>query len=95
MSLASKPRKVKPKAKVQELKFVQSVSRRGVDTLKAEEVKTPRRKSQKATSSSQHAESSSPTKRIKLDPQDTEPILFEFKGPEDDEKRRTLVFHLP
>jgi hypothetical protein len=48
----SKPRKVKPKGKVRELKFVQSISRRGVDTLKAEEVETPRHQSEKATSSS-------------------------------------------
>jgi hypothetical protein len=92
MSFASKPRKIKPKGQVRELKFVQSISRRGHDTLKAEEVKTPRRK---ATSSSRQTQSSSPMKRLKLEPHDAEPTLFDFQGPEDDEKRRTLVFHVP
>lgn len=74
---------------------MQTVSRRGADTLKAEEVKTPRRESQKASTSKRQNQSSSPTKRTKLEGYDTEPIPFHFLGPEDDMRRQTLVCHLP
>jgi hypothetical protein len=95
MVFASKHTKVKPKGLIRELKIVQTVSRCGLDTIKAEEVKTPRRKSGKASSSSQLNPLSSPTKRPKLDAYDTKPIPFDLRGAEDDKKRQTLVFHLP
>ena len=94
MSLASKRRKVKSKGTVQELKIVHSVSRRGADTLKAEEIKTPRRESEKVSSSSQLNQSSSPIKRLKLDGLDDGLIPCDLEGPDDDKKRRTLVFLL-
>jgi hypothetical protein len=95
MSFASKSRKVKAKGTVRELKIVQSVSRRGADTLKTEEVKTPRRESQRASSSSRLNQTSSPTKRPKLEAFDNEPIPFDLEGPEVTKKRQTLVllFH--
>ena len=94
MSLASKRRKVKSKGIVQELKIVHSVSRRGADTLKAEEAKTPQHESQKASSSSRLNQSSSPIKRLKLDGLDDELILCDLEGPDDYKKRQTLVFLL-
>lgn len=96
MSLSSKPRKVKAKGAVRELKIVQSVSRRGADTLKAEEVTTPRRETGKAPKSSHPNQTSSPRKRLKLSGFDGEPIPchFEdhFEGHDDHDRRSTLVF---
>ena len=95
MSFASKPRKVKPKGMLKELKIVHSVSRRGVDVLKAEVMKTPRHKSQKSPSSSRINHSSSPIKRQKaddLEPFDAEPIPFHLEGHDEYKKRQTLVF---
>ena len=40
MSLSSKPKKIIPKGGCQELKVVKTVSQKGYDTLKTEEVKT-------------------------------------------------------
>ena len=86
MSLASKPRRVKSKGVVRELKIVHSVSRRGSDTLKAEEIKTPQRESQKSSSSSRLNQSSSPNKRRKLDEFDAEPIPCHLEGLDDYKK---------
>jgi hypothetical protein len=94
MTKSSKPKKVKPKGTVRELKLVESVSRNGYDILKTEEVKTPKRNSKKAPSTSQQHGSSSPTKRQKLEPFDLEPIPFDLEGPELTNKRPTLVFLL-
>jgi hypothetical protein len=95
MSLASKPRNVKAKGAVRELKIVHSISRRGADTLKAEEVKTPRRDSKKGSSSSRLNQLSSPTKRPKRDGLDAESIPFALEGPDEYKRRQTLVFPLP
>jgi hypothetical protein len=93
MSLA-KPRKVKLKSTVRELKIVHSVSRDGVDILKAEEIKTPRPKPQKSSSTSRLSQSSSPKKRLKLDDFEAEPIPCSFEGSDDYKKGQTLVFLL-
>jgi hypothetical protein len=92
MSFASKPKKIKAKGTLRELKFINSVSRRGADVVKAEEVKTPQRVTQKESSSSQVNQSSSPTKRRKLDGWDYEPIPCRLEGTNGDKERQTLVF---
>jgi hypothetical protein len=96
MSLSSKPKKIKPKGTFRELKIVQTVSRKGFDTIKTEEVKTPRRgtKNGPSTSHPNHP-SSSPTKRPKLEPFDKEPIPWSMEGPDASGKRQTLVFVYP
>lgn len=91
MPLVSKLKKVKREGTVQELKIVHSVTQRGADTLRAEEIKTPRHESQRATSSSRLNQSSSPIKCLKLDGLDAEPIPFDLEGPDDYGKRQTLV----
>ena len=91
MSLISQARKVKQKGTVREHKIVPSVTRRGLDTLTTEEVQTPRRESQKASPASRINQSSSPTKRPKLDGFDAEPLPCHFGGPDDYDTRRTLV----
>ena len=85
MSVSSKPKKIKPKGTVRELKLVQSISRFGSDTIKAEEDKAPWHGSGKATSSS-------PTKRPKMETFDSEPIPCNLEGPDVSKKRQTLVF---
>jgi hypothetical protein len=93
MSLSSKPKKIKPKGVCQELKVVQTVSRKGYDAIKMEEVKTPRRDARNGPSTGQPQQPSrSPTKRPKLEPFDTEPILFDLEGLGTSGKRQTLVF---
>jgi hypothetical protein len=93
MSLSSKPKKIKPKGGCQELKVVQTVSRKGYDTIKTEEVKTPRRDAKNGLSTSQPQQPSrSPSKRLKLDPFDAEPIPLNMEGPGTSGKRQTLVF---
>lgn len=87
MPLASKPKKVKPKGVVRELKIVHTVSRRGADTVKTEEVKTPWHESRKTSSSSQLNQSSSPVKRPKFGGSDAEPIPCYLEG----RKQPTLV----
>jgi hypothetical protein len=74
-------KKSRAKGALRELKIVQSVSRRGADIVATEEVKTPRRVAQKASSSTQRNQSSSPTKRRKLDGWDDEPIPCHLEGP--------------
>ena len=83
MSFAFKPRKVKLKGMLQELKIVQSVSRHGVDVLKAEVIKMLQCESQKPPSSSQLNHSSSPIKCQKVDDFesfDAEPVPFYLEG---------------
>jgi hypothetical protein len=92
MSLSSKLRKIKPKGTVQELKLVHTINRRGADTIKTEEVKTPQRE---APSTSQHGRSSSPIKRLKLDTSDIGSIPFVLESPDISKKRQTLVCLLP
>src|SRR6266446_5289925 len=83
MSLASKPKKIKAKGKFKELKLVQTVTRKGNDIIKTEEVKTPRRGSKYGPSTSQtHQLSSSPMKRAKLEIYDEEPIPWNLEGAE-------------
>ena len=59
-----------------------SISRRGADRLKAEVVKTPRRESQQAPSSSRIKQSSSPIKCLKLDGFNNKVFLGGLEGPE-------------
>jgi hypothetical protein len=92
MSLASKPKKVKQKGALRELKIVQSVSRRGADIVATEEVKTPRRVASPKASSTQRNQSSSPAKRRKLDGWDEQPIPCHLEGHEEHQERQTLVF---
>jgi hypothetical protein len=92
MSLSSKPKKIRAKGTFRELKIVQTVSRKGHDTIKTEEIKTPRRgvKNGPSTSHLNHTLSSS-SKRPKLEPFDEEPIPWDLGGPEGPVKRQTLV----
>jgi hypothetical protein len=93
MSLASKPKKIKAKGKFKELKLVQTVTRKGNDIIKTEEVKTPRRGPKNGSSTSQtHQPSSSPIKRPKLELYDEDPITWHIEGSETSGKRQTLVF---
>ena len=68
----------------------------GADTLKAEEVKTPRRETGKASTSSHPNQTSSPRKRLKLSGFDGEPIPCHLEdhleGHDDHDRRPTLVF---
>jgi hypothetical protein len=91
MTRSSKPKKIKAKARFQELKLVQTVSRKGLDTVKTEEIKTPRRGRNNGPSTSQPHQSSSPTKRPKLDTFDEEPIPFNLEARDGSGKRKTLV----
>jgi hypothetical protein len=91
MSLSSKPKKIKPKGTVQELKLVQSINRHGVDTIKAEVVKTPQG-SQKMPSTSQRSCSSSPMKRPRMEIFDSEPIPCHLEEPDAQKKCQTMVF---
>jgi hypothetical protein len=94
MSVSSQARKIKQKGTVRELKIVPSVTRRGADTLIAEEVSMPRRDNKKASSSHRTNQSSSPMKRQKLEGFDAEPLACHFEGADDYGKRQTLVFIL-
>lgn len=92
MSLSSKPKKIKGKGTFRELKIVHTVSRKGYDTTRTEEVKTPRRETKNGSSTSQlNYGSSSPNKRRKLEQMDEEPIPLNLEGPAS-RKRQTLVF---
>jgi hypothetical protein len=91
MSHFSKPKKVVPKGTVRELKLVQTVSRRGRDTIKAEEVKTPAGGSQKAGTS---RPSHSPSKRNKMEVFDEEPVPWLLGDSDISKKRQTLVYLL-
>jgi hypothetical protein len=89
MSFASKPRKVKPKGTVRELKLVHSVNRRGAHIITTEETEKPK---QAGPSQSQHSRSASPIKRQKLEATDGVPIPVDLEGPDMTNKRQTLVF---
>ena len=84
MSFSSKPKKIKVKGAFCKLKIVQTVGRKGNDTVKTEEVKMPCHgtKNGPSTSHSNHS-LSSPTKRSKMEPVDEEriPILWNMDGP--------------
>lgn len=72
---------------------MQSVTRHGADTLKAEEVKMPRRKTGKASTSSRPNQTSSPRKHLKLSDFDREPIPCHLEDHlEGHDRRPTLVF---
>jgi hypothetical protein len=92
MSLCSRPKKLKPKGIVQELKIVQTVNRNGKDTIQTEEVKRPGRSLQKATSLNSTSRSSSPIKRRRLEDFDDEPVIYNLEGPNVFQRRQTLVF---
>jgi hypothetical protein len=95
MTLSSKPKKIKAKSQFRELKLVKTVNRKGRDTIKTEEVETPRRAPKNGPSTSEpHQPSSSPTKRPKLGPLNDEHILFDWDGVDAFGKRKTLVFVL-
>ena len=94
MSLSSKPKKIKPKDGCRELKVVQTVSRKGYNTLKTEEVKTPPCSLINEPSTSQRRQpSSSPTKKRKLN--HFESIPWNMEGPDTSGKRQTLVIVYP
>ena len=88
MSHISKAKKVKPKGTVRELKLVHSISRRGADIVKSEEVKTPKKKN---ATTIQHNASSSPIKRLKLEAFNTDGIPCDLEEHNVSEKRQTLV----
>jgi hypothetical protein len=92
MSLSSKPKKVKPRGSVKELKLVHTVDRRGRDTIKTEEVKTPRGDRQPSPSKIRGNKSQSPSKRHKVDGYDEDPISFNGEEAGASTKRQTLVF---
>ena len=56
MSFSSKPKKIKAKGTFRELKIVHTVSRKGFDAIRTEEVKTPQRdaKNEPSTSRPSH-----------------------------------------
>jgi hypothetical protein len=92
-SFSSRPEKVKPKGSVRELKLVQTVSRKGKNIIKTEEVKTS--KHQLGTPSKSQQISSSPFKRQKTSDFDEEPIPFDLDvgdSQDSQKKRQTLVF---
>jgi hypothetical protein len=89
MSLSFKPKKIKPKSTVQELRLVQSINRCGIDTMKAEQVKTLQQGSAKMPFASQHSCSSSLIKRRRMEMFDSEPIPCDL---EEQRKRQTMVF---
>ena len=93
MSLSSKPKKIKAKGTFRELKIVQTVSRKGYDTIETEEVRTPRHGMKNGPSTSHLSHPlSSPTKRPKMEPVHDEPIPWNIDGPDVSGKRHTLVF---
>jgi hypothetical protein len=95
MSYASKPQRVKRKGAVRELKLTQHVNRHGSETLRAEEVKTPRRSSQPASTSQLNRSSASPNKRPKQVDFDGQPIPCYLEDADRSKKRQTLVFLFP
>ena len=80
MSFSSKPKIVIPKGTLHELKLVQTINRRGSDTLKTEEVKTPRCGQQTMPSMSKQDHSSSPFKHPKLQDFNVDSITFNMEG---------------
>lgn len=97
MPLSSKPKKVKQKGAVHELKLVQSINRYGSDTYKAEEVKKQANDSQKPALPlvNDSTPSSSSMKRSKFEPVDQEGIEWNLEMPDFSKKRQTLVILFP
>ena len=91
MSLSSRPQKIKPKVKFRELQLVQTVTRKGRDIIKTEEVPTRHVLKKGSSTSQRHQPSSSPTKRLKVDFHDEEPLPLNSEGPDASGKRQTLV----
>src|SRR5271168_3845398 len=89
MSLASRPKKVRLKGAVRELKLVDAVNCRGSDVLTLEEVKTPKKR---AASTSQRNLSSSPIKRPKLEAFEAESFPSDLDDGSTSKKHQTLVF---
>ena len=85
-------KKVIPKGTLCELKLVQTINHRGSDTLKTEEVKTPRHGQQMMPSTSKQDHSSSPFKHPKLQDFNVDSITFNMEGIDVSKKRQTLVF---
>jgi len=92
MSSSSRPKKYKPKGTVVELNLVQTVSRRGRNVIKTEEITTPKQGSKNASTASTHNQSSSPRKRPKFEGTEEEPIPFYLEEEDVAKKRQTLVF---
>jgi hypothetical protein len=92
MLFSSKPKKVKPKGSVKELKLVHTVDHRGRDTIKTEEVKTPRGDRQPSPSKNRGKKSQSPSKRHKVDGYDVDTVSFNGEEAGASTKRQTLVF---
>jgi hypothetical protein len=95
MSVSSRPKKVKPKGVIQELKLVQTISRNGKDTVQTEAIKTPSRPQQKAAFSNTPSQSCSPTKRRKLEDFEEELTAYDMGDSHMSAKRKTLVFLFP
>ena len=97
MSRSSKHKKIKPKGTFRELKIVETVSRNGYDSIKTEEVKTPRSSATNGPLKNHlHQTSSSPNKRprFELAADDCDPILLNLEGLDGPSKRHTQVFAL-
>jgi len=77
---------------VRELTLVETINRRGADTLKTQEVNKRSRDQQGTPSTSQINHSSSPAKRLKLDDIQIDPIDFNMEEPDVSKKRQTMVF---
>ena len=85
-------KKIKPKGTVQELRLVQSINHHGVNTMKAEQVKTLQQGSAKMPSASQHNRSSSPIRHPRIEMFDSEPIPCDLEVPAVQKKHQTMVF---
>ena len=96
MSSSSKAKQVNVKfGNIRELKLVHSISRNGADTLKTEEVKTPRHGSRNEAFTSRHSSYSSPNKRPRMETFEGEPIPWDLEEKDLPKKRQTLVFPRP
>jgi hypothetical protein len=91
MSFSSRHQKIKPKVKFRELQLVQTVTRKGKDIIKTEEVPTRHILKKGSSTSERHQSSSSPTKRPKVDFHDEEALPLNLEGPDASGKRQTLV----
>ena len=89
---SSRPKKIKRKGTVRELKIVETVSRSGRDTLKAEELKTPRPNIDHSQTANHRNTSSSPSKRRKTEFFDQGQDGCDFEDVDLSNGRQTLVF---
>ena len=85
MSLSSKLKKIKQKGGCQELKVVQTLTRKGYDIITTEEVKTPCNANNAPSASQACQQSFSPKKCQKIE-SFKEPIPFHLEGPGGSEK---------